>query len=106
MEQHINKPIVVNDVSVRLVNVLTDSRCPEGVTCIRAGEAKVVVEIVKGGEIRDTKELIIEANTLMNTNSLIFKDEFNEIYAVDLLPYPVYNTKVIEGNYILRILAK
>lgn len=34
--------------SVTFVEVMNDSRCPEGVDCIQAGEATVVVELANG----------------------------------------------------------
>ena len=104
MEQEMHKPIIVNDVSVTLKKVLNDSRCPIDVNCIRAGEAKIIVEIVKGGEIRKVKEVIIEVNPTGDYNGLIYTDKFTTIYAIDLLPYPENNVKT--ETYFLKVEAK
>jgi hypothetical protein len=45
------------DVSVRFVGVLEDSRCPRDVQCIREGNARIQFEITRGSASRTTLEL-------------------------------------------------
>jgi hypothetical protein len=37
------------DLSIKFVEVVSDSRCPKGATCIWAGEASCLVELTSGG---------------------------------------------------------
>ncbi len=100
MEQKINQAIPVNNMSVTLLKVVSDSRCPIGVTCIWAGEAKVLVQIKKDGKIEE-KEIIITPNSTANSNSFIASDGKFNINAIDLLPYPEKGKTI--GEYILKI---
>lgn len=100
MEQKINQAIPVNNMSVTLLKVVSDSRCPIGVTCIWAGEAKVLVEVITNGK-KEKKEVFITSNGLTKSTSFIASDgEFN-INAIDLLPYPEEGKAVSE--YVLKI---
>ena len=47
-------------LSIRFINVPEDSRCPEGVHCIWAGQARIDLEISKGDEEPETVQLISE----------------------------------------------
>ena len=42
----------VGGLSIRFAQVVEDSRCPLGVQCIRAGEAKIQLALRAGGERR------------------------------------------------------
>ncbi|WP_375239663.1 hypothetical protein [Aurantibacter sp.] len=103
MQQHLNIPIQVNSVSIELIKVLSDSRCPKGVNCIRAGEAKILVEIIEAGEIIKRKEIVIQAANHPNNYPLVFEDRTIKVFAVDLLPYPVYNNKTEDKDYIFKV---
>jgi hypothetical protein len=103
MQQHLNIPIEVNSVAIKLVKVLNDSRCPKNVNCIRAGEAKVLVELIEAGEIIKRKEIIIQAANHPDNYPLIFEDRTTKVFAVDLLPYPIYNHKTEVKDYIFKV---
>ena len=105
LEKKLNNAIVTNNVSIKLIKVLQDSRCPKGVNCIRAGEVKVLIEVIEAGKIAKLKEVVIQANTHPDSYSLIHKDKDKNtsFFAVDLLPYPVYNTKTETKDYSLKI---
>ncbi len=52
-------------LQVRFVGVEGDSRCPSDGTCIWAGDASVVVEMVADGELRsDTLHTFLDPKTL------------------------------------------
>jgi len=103
IQQQLNVPILVNDISVKLVKVINDSRCPKGVNCIRAGEAKVIVEITEAGKTPRMKEVVIQAAVHPDYYSLIVENKSSKIYAVDLLPYPVYKEKTEAKDYIFKV---
>lgn len=77
------------ETQIKFKKVLTDSRCPKDVQCVWAGEAKVVVDIYKGGQLEATKELKFAAiNSILD----IVETEFLGIKALRLQPYP--NTSI------------
>ncbi len=69
--------------TVRFVEVVEDSRCPEGVTCIQAGRAQIRVEVdgepfvltVPHGRMSDQETPMIEWGTI-------------QVVVTDLDPYP------------------
>lgn len=100
LEQKINQQIPVNNMTVTLIKVINDSRCPIGVTCIWAGEAKVLVEVRKNGNT-EQKEIVIMANGTTNSSAFIATDGDVSINAVNLLPYPEEGKPI--GDYVLKI---
>lgn len=45
LELKTGEQAAIGNVTIKFKKVLSDSRCPRGVTCIWAGEAKVLVAI-------------------------------------------------------------
>ncbi|HET8838204.1 MAG TPA: hypothetical protein VFM82_04340 [Flavobacteriaceae bacterium] len=86
---------------VKFAKVLSDSRCPVDVTCVWAGEAKVLVEIYEGEKLLETKEVVISP-----TSEIIplFSLKNNSVGIDGLAPYP--NSKTPEANkkYILNLI--
>lgn len=91
----------VGDKSVNFKSVISDSRCPRSVSCIWAGEAKVLVEIFEDGKFVEEKIIIIDsANNLLNTSD---EDYYYNILGMDLRPYPTVETKEIQPDYTLTV---
>jgi hypothetical protein len=93
------------DYEVKFKKVITDSRCPKNVMCVRAGEADVLVSIYKNGDfIKDKKIRIDASGYVMESNNLAFNAEDFKIYGFALKPYPVStNTSY---NYQLELVFK
>ena len=53
-----------NNNAVCFKEVVSDSRCPKGVTCVWAGEARVLVDIYEDGKFKEEKMLVINGNNL------------------------------------------
>lgn len=91
----------VGDKSVNFKSVISDSRCPRSVSCIWAGEAKVLVEIFEDGKFVEEKIIIIDsAKNLLNTSD---EDYHYNILGMDLRPYPTVETKEIQPDYTLTV---
>lgn len=85
--------------SIQFTKVLSDSRCPEGVTCVWAGEVTFIVSVVAEGRSNE-KTLKIGSETLITTLENL------SIYALDVYPKPKADTKINPEDYILNVLIK
>lgn len=57
------KEVVVNDYVIEIDKIISDSRCPEGVTCVWAGELVMKLNVWENNELKETKELTFSAKT-------------------------------------------
>lgn len=89
---------------VKFKKVLSDSRCPKNVMCIRAGEAKVLLSIYNKGEFISDREITIHASGyVMEETNLAFDTEDFKIYGMTLKPYPKTSNSIPETDYTLDI---
>lgn len=96
--------LFVNGLSIEFVKVISDSRCPEGVTCVRAGEAKILIKIFQEDSLIETKELIFYPSGVTNrSNAILFKGDGLFINALSLSPYPEVHHRIPEKMYCLDI---
>ncbi|MBY0486144.1 MAG: hypothetical protein K2P85_02980 [Flavobacteriaceae bacterium] len=88
---------------LRLKNVINDSRCPEGVTCIWAGEVSVIVEVY------DKKKFIEEKTITFNSknreeNIQWFSTYYSgKIKSVEVGPYPKEGVLVKDKKKYIKI---
>ena len=97
----LGETVEIGDVSVKFTEVLEDSRCPEGVTCVWAGRVRVLVDISEEGKATIQKEVIIgqtRANESSEKKFFIREGNFIEAFAVT--PYPKFDVKT-EGYHLL-----
>lgn len=90
---------------LKLKNVLNDSRCPEGVTCIWAGEVSVVVEVYKDKQFVEEKTLLFNIKN-RNENLKWFQNYYSKkITSIEVLPYPKQGRKLaLKKQYIAVVL--
>ena len=79
-------------ITIKFVSVMEDSRCPMGVNCIQAGNAKIKVEISNG----TTKETF-EINTTMGAKGASFGGY--AINLIELTPIPNQKNKINQKSY-------
>jgi len=84
-------------VTVKFIEVISDSRCPQGATCIWEGEASSLVKITAYDV---TYEKIL---TQSGASTLAFEDFQDYQISFNLLPYPVLGTDIEKGDYRLNI---
>ncbi len=90
--------IAGEDLKIKFVQVVTDSRCPTGATCIWAGEASCLLEVTLSGS---TKQVIITQPGLSKAPS---QSEFsNYTLSYNIQPYPVLNKQVDKSQYTLSL---
>ncbi len=81
-------------ISIKFIEVVEDSRCPQGVDCIWAGNAKIKLKV--GG--RGRKSEIIELNTNVGQRSIDFAGRTVKFEA--LQPYPKSDKKTPAAEYL------
>ncbi len=88
--------------SIQFKKVISDSRCPKDVTCVWAGEAKVMLAILENGKLIEEKMVTLNAQNKIDLSFLGLKDIFS-LKALDLIPYPVSSHKIKDSEYCLKI---
>jgi hypothetical protein len=96
--------LIQDQLRLEFVEVIEDSRCPTNVTCVRAGEAKVLVAIYRENKLIEKKVLIFEASGSIDLekNLLVSNSEIRVI-GMSLSPYPLTPKKIPDMNYILEL---
>ena len=95
----IGQEFLLEQSSVEFLKVLSDSRCPEQVTCIWPGEAKVLLGITFGGRYFE-KEVV-----LSGSGAEFSLSENLQMIATQLRPYPKTAKGIAPEEYCLRIAA-
>ena len=89
-----------------LKEVLTDSRCPEGVTCVWAGEVSVIVSVYKDSKFIEEKTMVftktVDAENIKWINSYL-NDSKRVTNSLTIGPYPNVNKVIKPQDYYLQI---
>ena len=91
--------LVFGNKSIQFKKVVSDSRCPKGVTCVWAGEVKILVEFYENGKFKGDK-IIAGSNIRVGE---FFNVEELTISGLAVLPYPKLNEKISSGEYSLNL---
>ncbi len=83
--------IIDESLSIKFIEVTADSRCPTGVQCFWAGEAKCMMEITLNGAVSE-KTFTISANNTPGTF-----DQYS--FALKLEPYPEAGKDIAPWDY-------
>lgn len=88
------KHISAKGFHLKLKNIFDDSRCPEGVTCIWAGEVSATIEVYNDGKFIQEKRITFNAANRVE-NIKWFENYFPEkIRGFGVKPYPKVGIKV------------
>lgn len=93
LRQGQQKAIPASRIIVKFVSVIEDSRCPQGVTCIWAGVARIKLQLRKKGKPAQEFEL----NTNQMDKAITY--EGYEIKLAALSPYPKSSTAIKPAVY-------
>jgi hypothetical protein len=85
--------LTTDDVRITFNTVRSDSRCPTGVNCIRAGEAVIAVTVSRGGEIAGRELEFTPARS--STTFANFT-----ITLTQLQPHPRSDREIRSGDYV------
>ena len=87
------KKFTGSKINVKFISLVEDSRCPAGVNCVWAGNAKIKVQISEGKNAGETFEI----NTNIGAKGATFSS-----YAVNLIeltPAPQADSKTAANSY-------
>lgn len=91
------RTVARGELTIKFVTVMEDSRCPAGVNCIWAGNAKIQLKVTD----RSGRTKMME----LNTNGEPKGDQFGR-YAINLVnvtPKPTQNRKPTPSRYTARL---
>ena len=80
-------------LKIEFDSVAEDSRCPKGVTCIWAGNAKILLKVKKDGG----KHTNVELNTNINPKTCRYLEY--ELRLKELKPYPEGDQTIKSSDY-------
>lgn len=85
--------------TVRFIEVVGDSRCPIGVTCVWAGNARIRVAVEP--LVRGAADHVFELNTYLDPKQASFAPY--SIRLVSLYPYPHVNVERRNESYVATL---
>ncbi len=88
---------------LRFAKVASDSRCPEGVDCVWAGNAEVIIEASAGGA-RSRRTLSLNTNAGQGRAGEATYRGYT-VKLVGLTPYPKAGRKIRQGEYVAALLV-
>lgn len=99
------KSAVSNELSFKIEKILSDSRCPEGVQCVRAGEVKLTVGVYENNLKTEEVDLVIdylnfEENKSFFESKIPLKNK--KIDAIQIFPKSVSGVTIEEKEYRLK----
>ena len=100
-----NEIVAIDDIELQLISVV-DSRCPKNVSCMRAGEAKVVVEVFKKGKFLKQQTLTFYPSSFNKNTTTLYTSEALNISGLQLFPYPEGPNKISETDYVLELVIE
>lgn len=86
--------------SIHFKEVVSDSRCPKDVTCVWAGEAKILVELYENGSLLKEKILTLSSSKI----PLEFSVQGTNYSINKMVLYPYPTTKLVDPEYSLEIM--
>jgi hypothetical protein len=93
------KAVEGGKLTIKFISIVEESRCPEGVNCIHAGNAKIQIKVTKRGGAAKTFEL----NTNFDPNGISF--EGYEIKLANLEPVPKENIRINRNGYTATLIV-
>lgn len=97
------KSVVFDDVEVKFVSLISDSRCPKNVSCVWGGEVVIMVDVLKGGKHLESKKMTFNA---IGKGSDIYISEGLTITGMNVSPQPIQRQKIALEDYKMQLYIK
>ena len=101
-----NQSTGIKGYEMRIKKIISDSRCPEGVTCIWAGEIQLLVSVSKDQKLVEEKALTISSKQLQENASWFSKylaADQKDIKRITVMPYPKSGVSANPKTYYIQI---
>lgn len=95
--------VVLKGVAVKFMEVVEDSRCPEGVNCIWAGRAIVKAKVTANGKSEEKLLTFGEVRPGEEKNTNLYSSASFAINGLSLKPYPTAESAGHIDNYVLLV---
>ncbi len=86
-----------------LKNVSNDSRCPQGVECIWAGEVTAEIEVYENNILKQEKTVIFNSKNREENNKWFENYYSKKINTIQVLPYPKDGKSIKNKEYFIKI---
>ncbi|MFV8325632.1 hypothetical protein [Flavobacterium sp. ZS1P14] len=86
--------------------IISDSRCPEGVTCVWAGEASGVISVYKDSKLIDDKTIVFSPKNEEENKqwfAMYLPEKQRKIKSISVFPYPKQDVPVVKKDYYIKI---
>ena len=98
--------LYVKTIELKFIKVLSDSRCPKTVSCIRAGEAEILVAIYENGVFLKEQKLTFYPLAYKNDALSLYVSKNLKISGINLFPYPINPDKISNKDYFVEVLIE
>ncbi len=99
----LGETVLIKGIAIKFLEVLEDSRCPTGVTCIWAGRAIVNVEVANNGTKQVKKMIFGETKRGETKDTNLYSSSEFAINGLTLNPYPTSENSHNKKTYELLI---
>ena len=93
----VNQTMESDNIKVKFLNVIEDSRCPAGVTCIWEGQVKITVNIIKNDQ--SLGNFVLTSRDEQQDMAIQTFDG-HSIQVVRVDPYPTSGKKILPSDYL------
>jgi len=95
--------VVLKGISIKFMEVVEDSRCPEGVDCIWAGRVIVKAKVTANGKTEEKLLTFGEVRPGEEKNTNLYNSANFAINGLTVKPYPTQENASNTKNYVLLI---
>lgn len=102
-----DKSAINNELSFKIEKIISDSRCPEGVQCVRAGEVKLTIGVYESNSETEEVDLVIDYRNF-EQNKTFFESKIplknKNIEVIQILPNRIAGKNIEENEYQLKLI--
>ncbi len=100
-----SKVNVGNDFEIKISKIISDSRCPENVTCVWAGEVQLELEIYKNQKLENSQTISINYKKLEENKTFFAKyiSKDKKIKEIFISPSKKEGQNIELKNYVLKV---
>lgn len=97
------KCIPKKGLHLKLAKAFDDSRCPEGVTCIWAGEVSATIKVYDDRKFIEEKSMTFNPKNNEENSTWFSKYYGRKVKSIEVLPYPKKGVAVKPKKQYIRI---